>query len=542
MHEVRAPAASSTAAGRRVGPNEGPCGNFVLVLHTHMPWLKHAGRWPVGEEWLFQAWGEAYVPVLDVLDSLSDGGAHDLVTLGLTPLIVQQMCDPGLLSRFYDWIGHAMLRCEMLTANAGQWPDTEARRAAASYWWQHYRTLRDSFDARDRKLVPSFRRLAENGVIEILGGPLSHAYLPLHDVKTVRAQLRLGLDAGEHTLGVRPQGIWLPECAWRPGLEDELAHCGVTHIVLDGPTVLAAVEKDGMGETPALRRAWHLGDSTVAAVGRDLNVSYRVWSPTGGYPGDGNYREYYRWESETGLKLWRVTDKTTPAERKELYDPDRIAETVAAHAADFRHTLHQSVTADGDVVVACYDTELFGHWWLEGPSWLESLLRQMSTDNVARAATLGRYLDDNGTAGSLSPPAGSWGLRKDFSIWDNDETSGMWQTLNELGARLHNVSTGSGCSSSPGELEEFEARLLAQATRELFLLQSSDWPFMIGHDRSVQYARERFSVHAEACAGCLDAIETLRDGSFDGKGATFRSWLTRLEDEHDLHVANHLPT
>ncbi|MCC7077668.1 MAG: DUF1957 domain-containing protein [Acidimicrobiia bacterium] len=500
-----------------------PAGRFVLVLHTHLPWLKCAGRWPVGEEWLFQAWGEAYIPVLEVLEHRHARGDTDILTLGITPPILEQLRDPDLIGRFREWLGFALLRCEMLAANAAEWPDTEERRDAAGFWWRHYRHVLDFLDERGGEIVPAFARLAADGVIEILGGPLTHPYLPLLDTETIRAQLRLGLDVHEATLGTRPQGIWLPECAYSPGLEEELARCGVTHVVLDGPTLLQA------GGFAALRRAWTLGETEVAAVGRDLEVSYRVWSPTGGYPGHGAYREYHRWEWETGLKLWRVTDKAVPQAEKDWYDPDLVAPVLASHVEDFRGVLRGSVSEPHEVVVACYDTELFGHWWVEGPRWLELLLDRLDSDDTIRPTTLASYLAETGTAGPLRPPPGSWGLRKDFSVWDNDETAGMWETLDAVARRLRKA-----LGEPDGPQPRLEARLLVQAARELFLMQSSDWPFMIGHDKTVEYAHERFDAHTDAARGCLEALETLRDGSFDGEDPTFQAWLARIEHEHGI--------
>lgn len=487
----------------------------MLVLHTHMPFLKGAGRWPVGEEWLFQAWGEAYLPVLDVLDRQAAAGRRSVATIGLTPLVVRQMEDPGLLERFHAWLGHALLRAEMLAANAGEAEDRDLRRRAASTWWGHHKAILDSFEARGCELVPSLRNLAAAGTIEVLGGPATHPYLPLHDDTTVHAQVCLGLDEAERTLDVRPDGIWLPECAYRPGLEDVLAGCGVNHLMLDGPTILQA------GGFPAIRRAWTLGDSSVCALGRDLEVSYRVWSPTGGYPGHGAYREYHRWEWETGMKLWRVTDKAVPQAEKEWYEPELVQAAIDAQVGDFTALLRQSVHADGDAVVACYDTELFGHWWLEGPRWLETLLDRVADDDILTATTTAGYLRGVGTAGALAPPAGSWGLRKDFSIWDNDATAHIWKELAELDGRFRDALARWHAESAT----TLQGRLLVQACRELYLAQCSDWPFMIGHDKSVDYARERFAVHAECCTRCLDAL---------GRDVDEPDWLVGIEAGHDV--------
>ncbi len=495
--------------------------SFVLVLHTHMPYLKCAGRWPVGEDWLFQAWGDSYLPVLDVLDRQASRGRHDLVTVGLTPVLLHQMADPGLLDRFHRWIGHAMLRCEVLAANAPQWSDTDKRRDVASFLWRHYQTVLDSFEARDRQLVPSFRALAHSGTIEVLGGPLTHPYLPLHNDQTVRAQLELGLDETERQIGIRPTGAWLPECAYRPGLENVIEASGIDHVMLDGPSILQASE-----DSSALHRGWTLGSSTVATLARDLEVAYRVWSPTGGYPGAGAYREFHKWEWETGHKLWRVTSRSTQMDDKAFYDPTLADAQIDSDVTDFHRLLRNSVMCDDDVVVACYDTELFGHWWSEGPAWLDELFDALVVDDVIRPCTMASYLRSKSTSGRLSPPAGSWGLRKDFSIWDNDETRSMWNELEELDRRLDKAIGAYAATQRPGEIAD---RLLVQGARELMLAQCSDWPFKIGHGKYIDYAHERFDTHAAAAHHCFDALETTLAGSHNRI-----EWLTDLEADHDV--------
>lgn len=512
-------------------------GDFALVLHTHMPFLKLAGNWPVGEEWLFQAWGEAYLPVIDVLRERADARRRGMLTIGLTPLVLEQMRDPGLLERFHIWIGQGLLRCEMLAANAQLYENTAERREAAVFWWRHYKAMLDSFEAKGCELVPAFRDLLAKGAVEVLGGPLTHAYLPLHDTDTVRAQLRLGLDRGEELLGERPRGIWLPECAYRPGLEDILSECGVEYTILDGPSLLRATE-----DFSALRRGWRLGDSDTAAFGRDLEVTYRVWSPTGGYPGNGAYREYHRWEFETGLKLWRVTDKSVPQDDKELYDPALVGDVVAAQVDDFARLVRESFARDGDIVVACYDTELFGHWWLEGPQWLGLLLDRLGADPDVALTTIAGAVAGGDVSAEVTPPASSWGLRKDFSIWENEDTAQIWSRLDELNRRLHKtldahdqakrtIRAAPGTGSAAPSIRD---RLLVQGLRELALAQGSDWPFMIGHDKSVEYAQERFDVHADATAFCFDMHEAVGARGPDALTAEDASHLDWLERTHDI--------
>jgi len=534
-------------------------GRFVLVLHTHLPWLKHAGTWPFGEEWLFQAWGESYLPILHALETQHHKGHNSLLTLGLTPLITAQMADPGLLERFETWLQNGMLRCETLMANAGRERGEFAdRRRVGRFLWEGYHDTLEQFRGNNRELLPSFRRAVCNGTVELLGGPLSHPYLALHDDTTARAQVRLGLDETERLLGIRPRGIWLPECAYRPGIENALAATGVEYFMLDGPTLLAC-------EVPhALRRVWQVGDSPVCVMGRDLDVAYRVWSPTGGYPGHGNYREYHRLDSETGLKAWRVTDKELPGPEKAFYDPEKADTAIDAHVEDFTALLHSSVHSSEDIVVACYDTELFGHWWFEGPTWLNRLLDRLANDDTITPCTFGQTVDstsdtahttthtnvagqkaqvtslDKRQSRRVFPPASSWGLGKDFSIWENEKTASMWKTLHQLEERFRshlaqaeaNLDAAHPDTAHPTPVPSTRTRLLLQGFRELCLAQCSDWPFLIGHNSNADYARGRFDAHASAAARCFDAIDAPEQDLHAHAPAP--SWLVTLEKQHDL--------
>jgi 1,4-alpha-glucan branching enzyme len=471
-------------------------GVFALVLHTHLPYVRRNGVWPSGEDFFHQAATESYLPVLETLERFANDGAREpMLTVGVTPLIGHQMQDPYMARELQLYLGSWDLRALWQVANYDGVYRDEFKQIAGFYA-RHARRQLERLDRLPDGMARGFGALEDAGAIEIIGGPASHPVLPeIAEPSVLRAQVRRGVAEHERLFGRPPRGIWLPECAYRPDAEIErtLAESGITHFVVDGPTM---IRSDGPDATFAPRL---VNDSGVAAFGRNLDVTYRVWSPTGGYPTNKWYREYFAYDMVAGFKNWRVTSIRTPIAGKKPYEPDRAIERAHRDAEDFVGLLdgwleeYETRTGDEGVVVACYDTELFGHWWFEGPAWLERVYRLLDGHPRIRAMSLERALQAVPPRRSVRLVEGSWGFRKDLRSWIAPETQEMWRVLAETESETVRIVRKFAARSE--EDEPGRGAALAQLTRELFLLQSSDWPFMVLRGRNDGYARERFHGH-----------------------------------------------
>ena len=473
-----------------------PIGRFALVLHTHLPWVAHHGTWPVGEEWLHQAWATSYQPLFAMLRRRAVLGHRNQLTLGVTPIVAAQWDDPCMVRAHHTWLGYWQTRAAgMATAL-----DAARRETGQREYAEATRALAD-FDAHwSAGGSAALRTLVDSGTIELLGGPLTHTFTPLVPPRLGLASMAAGLDDTVRRIGRRPRGAWTPECAWEPGMEDLLARSGVSHIVLDGPSLL------GAGATTS--GAWLLGDTDVRVLGRDLEVTYRVWSPKRGYPGDRWYRDFHTFDHEWGFRPARVTGHHVEPQDKSPYDPVAARARVEHDAQDFvdvvRHRLAslaaESATTGMPHVVAAFDTELFGHWWHEGPAWLERVLDLLPSAGV-EIVTLDALAQD--PIGRVHPGPGSWGLGKDWHVWTGPQ---------EIADRQ-----GSLAKESLAVLDATHPRLQRspvhdQLMRELLLALSSDWAFMVSHDTAAEYARARFDGHARA-TGAL--VAALREGRSD---------------------------
>jgi 1,4-alpha-glucan branching enzyme len=495
-------------------------GLFTLVLHTHLPWLAHHGRWPVGEEWLYQSWAAAYLPLMGLLRRLSAEGRSHLLTLGMTPVVTAQLDDPYSLTGMHHWLANWQLRGqEAAVRRGGDGTGYAAPDALRAFGIREYdeagQALEDFSTHWRHGGSPLLRELIDAEAIELLGGPLAHPFQPLLHPRLREFALREGLaDAGQRFAHV-PGGIWAPECAYSPGLEREYAAAGVTHFMVDGPTL--------HGDT-ALGRP--VGDSDVIAFGRDLQVSYRVWSPKSGYPGHAAYRDFYTYDHLTGLKPARVTGRAVPSEEKAPYVPDRADHAVDVHVADFVDTVRRRLCSESERlgrpahVVAAFDTELFGHWWHEGPAWLERVLRALPEAGV-RVGTLSDAIADEFVGAPVELPPSSWGSGKDWQVWSGDQVADIVALNTEVvDTALSTVDKALMQHATVGAPTPRDT-VADQILREALLTVSSDWPFMVSKDTAAEYARYRAHLHAHATREIAGALAAGRRDHADRLAATW---------------------
>ncbi|WP_031464780.1 1,4-alpha-glucan branching protein domain-containing protein [Sciscionella sediminilitoris] len=486
-------------------------GTFCMVLHSHLPWLAGHGTWPVGEEWLYQAWAHSYLPLVRMLERFAAEGREDVLTLGVTPVLAAQLDDPYSLRGAHDWLGNWSVRAQY-AANRWRSADPLLREVAAAEYRDAEHALED-FETRWRHgFSPLLRRLVDARAVELLGGPVTHPFQPLLDPRLREFALRSGLADTTLRLGSTPEGIWAPECGYSPGMEAGYAAAGVRRFLVDGPAL--------HGDTAAARP---VGDSDVLCFGRDLEVAYRVWSPKSGYPGDPAYRDFHTFDHPSGLKPSRVTGKTVPPGEKKPYEPQRAARAVDKHVADFVDLVRSRLTelrerhGKPSLVVAAYDTELYGHWWHEGPAWLEGVLRALPEAGI-EVTTLRGAAESGHVGAPVELPASSWGSGKDWRVWEGGKVA----DIVEANEKLQHVLL----SAVDDQSGEFRDPRLDRLASEAMLALASDWAFMVSKDSAVDYAQRRAAVHTERCYalaagadphtdtvfGHLDARELARTG------------------------------
>ncbi|MEW6552768.1 MAG: 1,4-alpha-glucan branching protein domain-containing protein [Actinomycetota bacterium] len=482
---------------------------IVILLHTHMPYVRRNGDWPVGEEWLLEAWAESYLPIWKIVEDLTAGVLPGRLCLTLTPILAEQLQDAYMEERL-DWylknkIEHTRLEMERLEAMGD-----EPRKALAAYFGDLYRGLLADFDARFRgRMMRVLRSGMDAGAVEVLASAATHAHLPsLGSQGCVKAQIEIGIESYRRCFGRDPRGFWLPECSYTPDLDGVLA-------AFSPPLQYVVLDFTAPDATAAEAHTWEprrLGSTPLMALLRDRTAHELVWTLRG-YPSGGDYREFAKRDHDGwGFQYWRVTSGHTPLDEKDIYYPDRAEMQAREHAGDFAARLERRAaeamatsagTGTAPVLLAAYDTELMGHWWKEGPSWLREVLSRLGG-----AALLPHQVAEEAVAAELpaiSPPMTAWNVDGTFSTWVNPGTAAIWTETRAMEEDLLRRIAGGGSGAEEG-------RALLQAARELLLAEASDWTFMITRDAAASYARDRFEAH---CSRYLAITDMLDRGGMD---------------------------
>jgi 1,4-alpha-glucan branching enzyme len=487
-----------------------PVGYWCPVLHAHLPYVRHPEHAEfLEEDWFFEALTETYVPLVRVLDGLLRDGVDYRLTMTLSPTLLAMMGDALLVDRYHRYLDRSI---DLAGRESDRTRRFDARFAeVARFYLDEFQDIRRIFrDVYGSDLRRAFKRHRDVGKLEIITCGASHGFLPLMDTvpEAVRAQVQIAVQHHRKALGCQPRGIWLPECGYLPGHDRFLAAEGIQFSFLEAHGLEDAHPRPSWGVHAPI-----LSPAGVAFFGRDMESSRQVWSAESGYPGDHDYREFYKdvgWElpldyladflpdglrKNLGLKYYRVTGDVDLA-HKQPYVRAWALEKAARHAGNFldnrmaqlRHLAGNM--GQPPIVVSPYDAELFGHWWFEGPDFLNLLFRKLHFDqDVVKPITPLEYLERFPDCEVAEPPLSTWGARGYADVWLNPANDWIYPHLEVAAERM--VELARRLPHADG----LERRALNQAVRELLLAQSSDWAFIMKTGTTVEYAKKRTRDH-----------------------------------------------
>lgn len=502
---------------------------FNLVLHSHLPYVKKAGRWPFGEEWFYEAMLETYIPLSMAFYRLIEKEIDWKLTLGVTPVLVEQMLDPYMIYETEKYIEN---RIEHVYKDLEIF-EKEGKKEAevAKFYINYYKDILDFFrDKISMDILGYWKKLQKEGYIEIITCSATHAYLPLlRKNSSIFAQLFVGKETYIKNIGKEPNGIWLPECAYKPGLEKFLDELGIKYFFVDTHSILGG-EALGYPDfrikkelSKSVYNPYWVSDSQVAVFGRDSRTSMQVWSAEWGYPGDGVYREFHKKADSSGLQYWRITDKRKGLGEKDVYDPQIAKGRVFEHAEHFVGVLEDEIKTEG-IITSMYDTELFGHWWFEGIWFLERVFELLHQSNKVKSITSSLALEKNPPKERIELPESSWGRGGKHEVWLNDETISLWEKIYEIEEEHESLID----RIKEMSLNLWKEKVIKQICREKLLLESSDWPFLITTGQAREYGWKRFDEHYSNYKTLINYLElkevTVKDFDF----------LKKLEDKDSL--------
>ncbi|MDH5202390.1 MAG: DUF1957 domain-containing protein [Nitrospirota bacterium] len=501
-------------------------GYLCIVLHAHLPYIRHPEHeYFLEENWFYEAVTETYIPLLDMFNRLINDGIDFRITLSLSPTLIEMFNDDLLRERYTRHIE----RLIELSEKEGYrtWGDIRFEPIVKMY---RKRFLRIDYLFKEvyrRDLTSAFKALQDAGKIELITSAATHAFLPNLSMypEGVRAQIEIAAEHYKKNFRRYPNGIWLPECGYVPGIDRYTKEAGIKFFFLDTHGILYGTPSPRFGVYTPISCP-----SGVAAFGRDARSSKQVWSSIEGYPGDFDYRDFYRdigydldfdyikpyihpdgIRTYTGLKYYRVTGKT---DNKEPYVLDNAKKRAEEHARNFIVNREIQIHLLSDtrrfrrahlkpVITATYDAELFGHWWFEGPEWLDFLLRELFLKHRNfTTITPSEYLclQDSHSKGlqTCQPSMSSWGNKGYNEVWLNSTNDYIYRHLHKSTERMIYLADRFSHSSPPHLFtSSLLERALNQAARELLMSQQSDWAFIMKIGTASEYAKKRFEGHIE---------------------------------------------
>jgi len=510
-------------------------GSFCLVLHGHMPYVLHHGVWPHGEDWLYEAAAECYLPLLALIDECQRLDCNPQFAIGLTPVLLEQLAHESFRSGFEKYLQERGKRARADKADFKR-QNQMHQVYLAERWELFFARLAEQFDQIKGNIPKAFAEQADRRLIEILTSSATHAYLPLLlEDSCVRAQVRAGVSSSQRILGLRPTGVWLPEGAYRPagrwsppipwgaenhrlGIDQIVADENLSHFFVEDHLLKKfEIQNSPLAASPAAVREpfWvsnngHNG-RLAAAFARDPEICKQVWCGFVGYPADGLYLEFHkRHGPRRGLRYWKVTDRRSGLDGKQLYYPDDVTGKIYEHAKHFccqvkrRLTEYHQRTGRAGVVVACFDAELFGHWWFEGPRFLHDVLLTLNADPEVELCTPQAYLEKYQPQHRVSLSEGSWGEGGDHRVWANQKVDWMWRIEYQCETLFGKLTY-----HLPWRKHYALRKILEKAGRELLLLQASDWPFAVARSQADDYGIKRFMGHVARFECLTDIAENL---------------------------------
>ncbi|MDH4156885.1 MAG: DUF1957 domain-containing protein [candidate division Zixibacteria bacterium] len=524
-------------------------GYFAFVLHSHLPYVLSHGRWPHGTDWLCEAAAETYLPILRILNELVEEGCKPKLTIGLSPVLCEQLADNSFKEEFVVYLNQKTRAAEHDSEEFYKYGQ-ENMLANAHMWEKFYNLNLEHFNNIGHDILFEFRKLQDDGYLEIMTCGATHGYYPLLSRdESLQAQTKMAVKNYRKHFGRPPRGLWLPECAYRPryewtppvpirgrqspymrkGVDEFLSENGLDFFVIDS-VLLKGGKSIGVyiDRFEALRLLWGQfeksyvqrdeekektprevylvssapeGKKPTAIFTRDPETGLLVWSGEHGYPGDGNYLDFHKKRFPGGHRYWEVTSAKSDLADKMEYHREWAMARLPENCSHFSSKVEEILSAyyqdsrKEGVLVAPYDAELFGHWWFEGPLFLKQVLKNICQSDKVELTSLAEHYDRSQPTKIVSIPEGSWGQGNHHYIWLNEHCEWTWKHIYESEAKMHELAAH--WWENRGSIDGALVDILKQAARELMLMSASDWQFLISTFAARDYAELRLSEHYE---------------------------------------------
>lgn len=503
----------------------------ILHLHTHMPYVMNHDMWPHGTVWLSEVVCESYLPILEVIQDLHQEGIRPTLSFDFSPILLAQLSHSNALSIFTEYVKQQIEQSEKDLDKFSKIPEAVQNIPMGEFWKSFYEErLQTLHGMNDSSIIERLRIAEQDGLIEIMTCGLTHAYLPLLDFEqSTRMQIASSVKMHELYFAHKPRAIFLPECGYAPKLigengeyylEDIILEQSINMIILDQQHSMKYVDSEhdvvrilpeSLRPLSQVRLQKTYKNQSLKVLIRHKSASDKVWSEKSGYPSHSAYLDFHKREFDSTLRYWKVTNHPEYTQEKYPYmmaDAKKQAQIDAKEYVEYLEELALSYSEqvnETGVICLAFDTELFGHWWFEGPEFLSNFIREMDRSDIL-SLKFPSEIQWNDSIHTVQCSAGSWGMNGTDETWKNASTMWLLDNIHDAEQRfedrVHSIDIN----------DQLEKRIMDQALRELLLMQASDWPFLITKNQASDYAKERFMQHQDYFTSLIAFFDLIKSG------------------------------
>ena len=503
----------------------------ILHLHTHMPYVMNHDMWPHGTVWLSEVVCESYLPILEVIQDLHQEGIRPTLSFDFSPILLAQLSHSNALAIFTEYVKQQIEQSEKDLDKFSKIPEAVQNIPMGEFWKSFYEErLQTLHGMNDSSIIERLRIAEQDGLIEIMTCGLTHAYLPLLDFEqSTRMQIASSVKMHELYFAHKPRAIFLPECGYAPKLigengeyylEDIILEQSINMIVLDQQHSMKYVDSEhdvvrilpeSLRPLSQVRLQKTYKNQSLKVLIRHKSASDKVWSEKSGYPSHSAYLDFHKREFDSTLRYWKVTNHPEYTQEKDPYmmaDAKKQAQIDAKEYVEYLEELALSYSEqvnETGVICLAFDTELFGHWWFEGPEFLSNFIREMDRSDIL-SLKFPSEIQWNDSIHTVQCSAGSWGMNGTDETWKNASTMWLLDNIHDAEQRfedrVHSIDIN----------DQLEKRIMDQALRELLLMQASDWPFLITKNQASDYAKERFMQHQDYFTSLIAFFDLIKSG------------------------------
>lgn len=503
----------------------------ILHLHTHMPYVMNHDMWPHGTVWLSEVVCESYLPILEVIQDLHQEGIRPTLSFDFSPILLAQLSHSNALAIFTEYVKQQIEQSEKDLDKFSKIPEAVQNIPMGEFWKSFYEErLQTLHGMNDSSIIERLRIAEQDGLIEIMTCGLTHAYLPLLDFEqSTRMQIASSVKMHELYFAHKPRAIFLPECGYAPKLigengeyylEDIILEQSINMIILDQQHSMKYVDSEhdvvrilpeSLRPLSQVRLQKTYKNQSLKVLIRHKSASDKVWSEKSGYPSHSAYLDFHKREFDSTLRYWKVTNHPEYTQEKYPYmmaDAKKQAQIDAKEYVEYLEELALSYSEqvnETGVICLAFDTELFGHWWFEGPEFLSNFIREMDRSDIL-SLKFPSEIQWNDSIHTVQCSAGSWGMNGTDETWKNASTMWLLDNIHDAEQRfedrVHSIDIN----------DQLEKRIMDQALRELLLMQASDWPFLITKNQASDYAKERFMQHQDYFTSLIAFFDLIKSG------------------------------